>query len=124
MNCATEPCAPFFTPDATSTSKLREQLQSVLSGVRSCKFALDAKIEVDRSRLGEATIAIQGKTLPLVPDLKDTTTAGWKMTEANEIEIHDGASYFSSMVPRVPPGGSDQVLWLQLPKSGPMGAGQ
>lgn len=87
MNCATETCAPFFTPDATSTAKLREQLQSVLSGVRSCKFALDAKIEVDRTKLGDATIVIQGKTLPLVPDLKDTTTAGWKMNEANEIEI-------------------------------------
>ena len=40
------------------------------------------------------------------------------------IEIDDGASFFSSLVPRVPPGGSDQVLRLQLPKSGPMGAGQ
>ena len=75
--------AKVFTPDATNKDALRDEIEKVLSGVKSCTFDIGGNIKVVQTLLSEAHVFVQDVEVPL-----DTTGMnGWHMPTPTQIEL-------------------------------------
>lgn len=69
--------ATIFRP--TGKQELIDQLKSVVTGARSCKFTLNGNVQPGRE--GEGTVTLNGTTLVL------NDANGWKLVSPSEIEL-------------------------------------
>jgi hypothetical protein len=72
---------PDLTDPVTGQATLVSQLTSVIAGVKSCHFDLSGKIEVDVNQLNLASVAIQGRAVPL------DSMNGWRMNTGTQLEL-------------------------------------
>jgi len=78
--CFRHGCGGRPRPNASDQAALAQQIASVVQGLKSCTFDLsDVSVNVDR--LSEASVAIQGVTVPL------STTDGWRMNTPTQLEL-------------------------------------
>lgn len=75
--------AKVFTPDATNKDALRDEIEKVLSGVKSCTFDIGGNIKVVQTLLSEAHVFVQDVEVPLDP----TAMNGWHMPTPTQIEL-------------------------------------
>jgi hypothetical protein len=73
--------AKAFTPDATNQAALRDQIATLVSGIKSCVFDLSGQIEVDVNQLNLAQVSVQGQEVPLDP------ANGWRMNNSTQLEL-------------------------------------
>jgi hypothetical protein len=78
--------APVFTPASTSEKDLENQISAAINGVKSCTFDLSdvngKSIKVDLTKLAQATIQIEGKTIT------QDTTNGWSMSTSTQLVLN------------------------------------
>ncbi|MEO6599112.1 MAG: hypothetical protein ABIQ16_04515, partial [Polyangiaceae bacterium] len=72
--------ATVYRPNATDQEALAKQISSVVAGLKSCTFDL-SDVSVNVALLSEASVAIQGQTVPL------SDTDGWRMNTATQLEL-------------------------------------
>lgn len=77
---ATSGAATVYRPSATDQAALAQQIASVVQGLKSCTFDL-SEVSVNVDRLSEASVAIQGQTVPL------SQTDGWRMNTPTQLEL-------------------------------------
>lgn len=75
--------AKVFTPDPTNKDALRDEIAKVLSGVKSCTFDIGGDIKVKQDRLTDASVYVEGMTVPLDP----AGMNGWHMPTPTQIEL-------------------------------------
>jgi hypothetical protein len=73
--------APFFRP--TDEAQLISQINSIIAGVRSCKYTLNRNVQPGFESRG--TVRLNGDALPF------GDPNGWRLTAPNEIEIQGTA---------------------------------
>jgi hypothetical protein len=73
--------APFFRP--TDEAQLISQINSIIAGVRSCKYTLNRNVQPGFESRG--TVRLNGNVLPF------GDPNGWRLTAPNEIEIQGTA---------------------------------
>ena len=84
--CTTTGPTEPYRPDPTNQQALITQLARALSGVKSCVFDL-TPVEVNHTSLSEASVQIEGKTVPL-----DAAKAnGWNMNTDLQLELFGSA---------------------------------
>jgi len=76
-----------FTPASSDQMMIVSQLKTALSGVKSCTFDLQGKIEVDIPKAGLGKVAIDGT--PVTYD--EGGTNGWHMLTKTQLELKGGA---------------------------------
>jgi von Willebrand factor type A domain len=77
---ATDGTAAVYRPDPADQAALAKQIASVVQGLKSCTFDL-SEVSVNVDRLSEASVAIQGQTVPL------SQTDGWRMNTSTQLEL-------------------------------------
>lgn len=80
------PTKPYM-PSAADQTQLVAQLAQALAGVKSCKFDLGGHIMVALGQLDLASVAVQGKVIPL----DAANTSGWNMTSPTELQLFGSA---------------------------------
>jgi hypothetical protein len=73
--------APYFTPAPTDAAALEAELLAAISGVKSCVFDLEGKIEVDIDQASQGEVYIDGESIPYDPD------NGWYMSSPTELTL-------------------------------------
>jgi len=77
----TDGTAHVFNPDPLQQDALAKDLIAAVSTAKSCVFDLTGKVSVNTGRLAEASVAIEGKTIPL------DNTNGWRMNTPTQLEL-------------------------------------
>jgi hypothetical protein len=73
--------APVFRPDPTDQQALRKLFQGTVAGIKSCVFDLAAGLQVNLSKLAEAQVVIEGRSIARDDD------DGWRMNDATQLEL-------------------------------------
>jgi hypothetical protein len=73
--------AKVYNPDPAKQDDLRKEIESAVSGIKSCVFDLGGDIYVNLDLLDRATVAIEGVKVPLAPD------NGWRMNSPTQLEF-------------------------------------
>ena len=73
--------ATVYHPDPADQAALTKQIASVVSGIKSCTFDLGGDISVNLALLDQASVSIEGQTLPLAQD------NGWRMNSPTQVEL-------------------------------------
>jgi hypothetical protein len=73
--------ATVYHPDPANQAALTAELAKVVSGIKSCTFDLGGDISVNLALLDQASVAIEGQTLPLSQD------NGWRMNSPTQVEL-------------------------------------
>jgi hypothetical protein len=73
--------AIVYHPNTADQKALTDQIASVVSGIKSCTFDLGGQITVNLDLLSEASIAVDGQTVPLSMD------NGWRMNTTTQLEL-------------------------------------
>jgi hypothetical protein len=74
--------AQVFTPSSTDTQALADQIATAVAGVKTCTFDLSS-FKIDLTRLSEASVLIDGNTVPLDP----SNANGWDMVTSSELQL-------------------------------------
>jgi hypothetical protein len=81
--------ATVFTPASTSETDLEKQISAAINGVKACSFDLSnvggKSIKVDLTKLSQATIQIEGKTIA------QDATNGWSMSSSTTLVLNGTA---------------------------------
>jgi von Willebrand factor type A domain len=77
---AADGTAAVYRPNASDQAALAQQIASVVQGLKSCTFDL-SEVSVNVDRLSEASVAIQGQTIPL------SDTDGWRMNSPTQLAL-------------------------------------
>lgn len=72
-----------YTPNAADQANLVTQLTAALTGVKSCTFDLQGKIEVDLTKAGDGKVSIDGTQVPF--DINGMN--GWRMVTKTQLEL-------------------------------------
>lgn len=78
--------AVVYKPDAANQQELINQFSSVLQGVKACEFNLQGNIKVNRARLPQTIIKVEGQPIEFDP------ANGWTMRDDAEIVVLNGAA--------------------------------
>jgi hypothetical protein len=73
--------AVVYHPDPTDQAALTQQIASAISGVKSCVFDLGGDITVNLNLLAEASVSIEGQSVPQSND------NGWRMNTSTQLEL-------------------------------------
>lgn len=73
--------ATVFRPDPTDQKALRDLLQGTVAGIKSCVFDLASGLHVDLSKLAQAQVTVEGKSVP-----RDDEN-GWRMNSSTQLEL-------------------------------------
>jgi len=73
--------ATVYAPDPADQKKLRDEIASVVKGIKSCVFDLGGDITVNLDLLDQAKVAIEGTQIPLAQD------NGWRMNNTTQLEL-------------------------------------
>jgi hypothetical protein len=76
-----------FTTAANDQAALTTQLSAALTGVKTCTFDLQGKIEVDLGKQGDGKVSIDGSAVPF--DLSGAN--GWHMVTKTQLELAGSA---------------------------------
>ena len=73
--------ATVYHPDPADQAALTAQIASVVSGIKSCTFDLGGQISVNLDLLAQASVSLEGQTVPLSKD------NGWRMNNSTQLEL-------------------------------------
>ncbi|MEP7049220.1 MAG: VWA domain-containing protein [Pseudomonadota bacterium] len=73
--------AVVYHPNTADQKALTDQIASVVSGIKSCTFDLGGQITVNLDLLSEASVALDGQTVPLSMD------NGWHMNTTTQLAL-------------------------------------
>ncbi len=73
--------AQVYHPDPADQAALTAQIASVVSGIKSCTFDLGGKVSVNLELLDQASVSLEGQTVPLSQD------NGWRMNTETQLEL-------------------------------------
>ena len=73
--------ATVYHPNPADQKALTDQIASVVSGIKSCTFDLGGQISVNLDLLSEASVTVEGQTVPLSMD------NGWRMNTDTQLEL-------------------------------------